>query len=187
MHRTRNPMSSSPTHPASLKDPASHSPELIQLVDMQISQSVIGVSLSLSFHRIHTDFICLEYLTTSVIETVNYALSPTVLSRAEVTSATVLVSLAYISRARRHLSIALEEWALERVFLGAVIVASKYTQDSTLRSVQWAMVTGIFGKGDIGRIEREFLDVLDWELSVTEADLLAHHEMLMLASSALAS
>ncbi|KAK6966275.1 alternative cyclin pcl1, partial [Favolaschia claudopus] len=167
----------SPVHPASLKDPASHSPELIQLVDMQISQPVI------------------EYLTTSVIETVNYALSrapthrsphthkflrfvATVLSRAEVTSATVLVSLAYISRARRHLSIALEEWALERVFLGAVIVASKYTQDSTLRSAQWAMVTGIFGKGDIGRIEREFLDVLDWELSVAEADLLARHELL---------
>ena len=51
----------------------------------------------------------------------------TVLTRAEVTPATVLSSLVYIARARPHLSIALEEWALERVFLGAVIVASKYT------------------------------------------------------------
>lgn len=37
------------------------------------------------------------------------------------------------------------------------------------------MCTGIFGKRDIGRIEREFLSVLDWELSISEEDVLAHH------------
>ncbi|KAK7008150.1 cyclin N-terminal domain-containing protein [Favolaschia claudopus] len=174
--------SSSPVHPASLVDPSSHSPELMQLVDMDVSPRVI------------------DYISTTVIETVNHALSrpPTfrsthtpkfphfvanVLSRAEVTPATILVTLSYIVRSKRHLSIALEEWALERVFLGALIVASKYTQDSTLRNVHWALVTGVFGKGDIGRIEREFLDVLDWELNVSEADLLAHHELLMISSS----
>ncbi|KAJ7268085.1 hypothetical protein B0H12DRAFT_93405 [Mycena haematopus] len=114
----------------------------------------------------------------------------TVLARAEVTPPTVLVSLVYIARARPHLSIALEEWALERVFLGALIVAAKYTNDSTLKNVHWALCTGVFGKRDVGRIEREFLDVLDWELGVGEADLLAHHEGLIAASersSALAS
>ena len=40
------------------------------------------------------------------------------------------------------------------------------------------MCTGIFGKRDIGRIEREFLAVLDWELSISEADVLAHHAQL---------
>lgn len=41
------------------------------------------------------------------------------------------------------------------------------------------MCTGLFNKRDIGRIEREFLDVLDFELRITEADILAHHEPVM--------
>jgi hypothetical protein len=37
--------------------------------------------------------------------------------------------------------------------------------------------------GDIGRMEREFLDVLDYELSVSEADLLDLHETLVISRS----
>ncbi|KAJ7685774.1 hypothetical protein DFH06DRAFT_1075399 [Mycena polygramma] len=191
---------SSPVHAASLVDPATHAPALMQLIDIKLDKHV------------------LDYVVDAVAETVDFAMgrthgpatahvsrgrsthSPyltkfstfvsTVLTRAEVTPATMLVALVYIARARPHLSIALEEWALERVFLGATIVASKYTNDSTLKNVHWALCTGVFGKRDVGRIEREFLDVLDWQLGVDEADVLAHHEGLMAAaarSSALAS
>ncbi|KAJ7137964.1 hypothetical protein C8R44DRAFT_606832 [Mycena epipterygia] len=184
---------SSPVHAASLVDPASHSPALLELIDIELTKPVI------------------EYIVDCVSETVDYAMgrtpsppsphgrgrshkrSPygtkfttfvsTVLERAEVTAPTVLTTLVYIHRARAHLSIALEEWALERVFLGALIVASKYTNDSTLKNVHWALCTGVFGKRDVGRIEREFLDVLDWELGVGEADLLAHHAGLMAKAS----
>jgi len=38
---------------------------------------------------------------------------------------TLLATFVYIDRARPHLHIGLEQWALERVFLGALIVASK--------------------------------------------------------------
>ncbi|KAF7337817.1 Cyclin N-terminal domain-containing protein [Mycena venus] len=188
---------SSPVHAASLVDPATHAPALMQLIDIKLDRHVIGV-----FCLLPSPFVCLfachkDYVVDCVSETVDYAMgrsapraqSPyipkftaftrTVLSRAEVTPATLLVSLVYIHRARPHLSIALEEWALERVFLGALIVASKYTNDSTLKNVHWALCTGVFGKRDVGRIEREFLDVLDWELGVQEADLLAHHEGLV--------
>ena len=48
-----------------------------------------------------------------------------VLTRAEVTTPTVLAALVYIDRAKPHLHIGLEQWALERVFLGSIIVASK--------------------------------------------------------------
>ncbi|KAF7291384.1 Cyclin N-terminal domain-containing protein [Mycena indigotica] len=167
----------SPVHAASLVDPASHSPAVLELVAIPLTKPVV------------------EYLIESVVETVDFALgrAPTtpsgylssfttfvhnVLTRAEVTPATVLASLVYISRARPHLSIALEEWALERVFLGALIVASKYTNDSTLKNMHWALCTGVFGKRDVGRIEREFLGVLNWELAIKEADLLAHHAAL---------
>ncbi|KAJ6526210.1 hypothetical protein DFH09DRAFT_1250646 [Mycena vulgaris] len=170
---------SSPVHAASLVDPARHPAALLQLVDIKLSRQVI------------------DYVVDCVSETVEYALgrtptrSPylpkfttfvtTVLARAEVTPPTLLTALVYIARARPHLSIALEEWALERVFLGALIAASKYTNDSTLKNVHWALCTGVFGKRDVGRIEREFLDVLDWELGVGEADLMAHHAGLAFA------
>ena len=51
-----------------------------------------------------------------------------VLYRAEVEFPTVLVTLAYLDRAKPHLQIALEEWANERVFLGALVVASKVSK-----------------------------------------------------------
>ncbi|KAK7030411.1 hypothetical protein VNI00_014155 [Paramarasmius palmivorus] len=178
---------SSPVHPASLVDPATHSPALMQLIDIKINRPVI------------------EYVVDCVSETVDYAMgrsSPprgrastrrpelqkfttfvtNVLTRAEVTTPVVLASLVYIDRAKPHLHIALEEWALERVFLGALIVASKYLNDSTLKNVHWALCTGVFGKRDVGRIEREFLDVLDWELQITEDDLLSHHAGLSAAA-----
>ncbi|KAJ7641915.1 hypothetical protein FB45DRAFT_901340 [Roridomyces roridus] len=171
--------SSSPVHAASLVDPLEHSPELLQLLDISLSPSVI------------------DYLVECISEVVDDALAypgvksssssrsrlasfiSKVLSRAEVTPPTVLVALAYIDRAAPYLCIGRAEWADERVFLGAIICASKYTNDSSLRNTHWAMSTGVFGRRDIGRIEREFLDLLKWRLRVTERDLLAHRWGLM--------
>lgn len=130
-----------------------------------------------------------------------------VITRAEVTTSTLLATLAYIDRARPYLQIGIEEWAHERVFLGALIVAAKvrlttyssclchhtnfffpffilqYLNDSTLKNVHWALCTGVFGKRDVGRIEREFLDVLGFELKITENDLLEHYDGLMTIAS----
>jgi hypothetical protein len=41
------------------------------------------------------------------------------------------------------------------------------------------MVSGTFGKRDIGRIEREFIEVLDWDLGVTEDHLLTVRDSLL--------
>jgi hypothetical protein len=41
------------------------------------------------------------------------------------------------------------------------------------------LVTETFGKRDIGQIEREFLDVLDWDLSIKESDIIQHHESII--------
>jgi len=106
----------------------------------------------------------------------------------------LLATLVYITRAKPHLHIETEDWACERVFLGALMVASKvcpsadpralpvflqrssqFTNDSTLRNIHWALATGVFGKRDVNRIEREFLQVLAWQLNFTQADILVHH------------
>ena len=48
-----------------------------------------------------------------------------VLSRSEMKAPVILASLVYIHRAMPYLSIATEQWACERVFLGALILAAK--------------------------------------------------------------
>lgn len=35
-------------------------------------------------------------------------------------------------------------------------ICFQYCNDSTLKNVHWALCTGVFGKRDVGRIEREF-------------------------------
>ncbi|KAI9446568.1 hypothetical protein H4582DRAFT_1906658 [Lactarius indigo] len=156
-------LSYSSVHKASLVPAATHQQALLELVDQKLSRPII------------------EYLIDSVVETGSAfaTMVNNVVTRAEVEMPVILATLVYLDRAKPHLHIALEEWANERVFLGALIVASKYLNDSSLKNVHWAVCTGVFGKRDIGRIEREFLDVLDFELSITEDDLMAHHDSVM--------
>ncbi|KAJ7894619.1 hypothetical protein B0H14DRAFT_2431605 [Mycena olivaceomarginata] len=165
-------------HAASLVDSKVHSRDLIQLVGMKLSKPTI------------------EYVAECVEATVEHAMQRSlslktkrtadfidlvskVLAQAEVGMPTLLVAVVYVGRAKCHLKIALAQWALERVFLGALIVASKYLNDSTLKNVHWALCTEIFGKSDIGLIEREFLEVLDFQLGVKENDLLAHRAIII--------
>lgn len=97
----------------------------------------------------------------------------------------LLVTLVYITRAKRYLRIEMEDRAYERVFLGALVVASKYTNDASFRSVRWALATVVtgkqvtFGKRDVNRIEREFLGVLDWKLGFTQEHILVHYDAIM--------
>ncbi|KAK7038288.1 hypothetical protein R3P38DRAFT_3182380 [Favolaschia claudopus] len=176
-------------HPASLVDSACHSSALLELVDIKLDTRVIDYTIEIVAETV--DFAMATTppspstsrsgpppLIASLLPTFRPFLT-TVLTRAEVTLPTLLVALVYTARARPHLAIALPSYALERVFLGALICASKYTNDSTLKNVHWALCTGVFGKRDIGRIEREFLAVLDWELGVREEDVMAHHEALV--------
>ena len=55
--------------------------------------------------------------------------------------------------------------------MGALIAAAKYLNDASLKNAHWALCSGVFGRRDVQRIEREFLDVLDFELGVREHDL----------------
>ena len=142
-------MSYSPLHKASLVPAASHSPALLELVDQKLSRPVIGKSNSFYVTLAVSKTPATEYLIDSVVETVDFALGRpshsargralsrrtegsafttmvnNVVTRAEVEMPVILATLVYLNRAKPHLHIALEEWANERVFLGAIIVASK--------------------------------------------------------------
>jgi hypothetical protein len=115
---------------------------LLELLEVKLSKPVIGKpALSFWVHdRVRLTWICLDYIIDCVEETVDFAMGRVfthrenpkfvtfvnnVITRAEITTPIILATLVYIHRARPHLRIALEEWAQERVFLGALMVASK--------------------------------------------------------------
>ncbi|KAI1782890.1 hypothetical protein LXA43DRAFT_851720, partial [Ganoderma leucocontextum] len=169
-------------HPNSLVHPSLHYPALVELVESDVTDTLI------------------ECLANNVVEVVDYVLNdiPPLVSQtssrtcfleflkfandvirsAHVTTPVILVSIVYVNRVKPRMQIALEQWAYERVILGALVVAQKYLNDAAMKNVHWALCTRIFGKGDVGVIEREFLAVLDFELSISEADLLAQHSVL---------
>ena len=190
-------------HPASLVSPAEHSTKLLQLLDLDISRGLIGMYAPDQVYSSVTDLYLAEHLVKATVDVVNFALDipasssrgrpatrtnkyseftqfvTDIIERAETTVSDILVALVYIQRSKPYLSVQTEEWAVHRVFLGALITASKYTNDSTLKNIHWAMVSGTFGKRDIGRIEREFIEVLDWDFSVSEADLLVVRDSIL--------
>ena len=58
-----------------------------------------------------------------------------VICRASVKTPALLTTLVYISRAKRHLHIPEEDLACERVFIGALVVASKVCPHANLRDL----------------------------------------------------
>ncbi|KAJ7092821.1 hypothetical protein B0H15DRAFT_905411 [Mycena belliarum] len=168
-----SPSSSSQKHPASLVDPAKHSPALLALSSLTMSKPVVEYV---------ADFVTECVDPTSVRSTNCTIMVYNMLYRARLTPGTLLTALVYIARARTHLSIPLEaDCTPERIFLGALIVANKYTNDSPLRNAHWGIFSAIDSIYDIALIEREFLDRLHWELGVSEAEVEAEFVALVSA------
>ncbi|TRM64633.1 hypothetical protein BD626DRAFT_255789 [Schizophyllum amplum] len=173
-------MKSRIVHHLSLVDPALHHPAIADVLDVPVNRAVI------------------DYIVDVTVDTVDYALGrpnmstrgrssrgdpkrakftelvAQVIARSEVPITVVLVLLAYIDRCKPHLRVASDAYVHERIFLGALIVAAKYLNDSSPKNSHWARYTGEFSKADIGLIEREFLGVLDFTLGITEDNLLPH-------------
>ncbi|KAF9789773.1 hypothetical protein BJ322DRAFT_975719, partial [Thelephora terrestris] len=170
-------------HPFSLMQRDSHPESIYELLALKVDRGLVATIVE---ETVETVDYSLGLLTTSEGRSSTRThkekdfskFVQRILQTAEVSNTDILVTLIYLRRARAHLSVDTEEWALHRVFLGALLLAHKYTNDSTLRNISWSYATGAFGMRDIGRMEREFLDVLDYELSISEADLLDLHQTL---------
>jgi len=174
-------------HKASLVDSSLHSPAMLELLELSVDRTLIEhvvrstvdvVSFAMGDASTSVSSRGRKSTTSDKHESFSIFVS-NVIRRAQVTAPMLLATLVYINRARPHLTIQSQKWACERVFLGALVLAAKYLNDVSLKNVHWAASTGVFGKRDVGRIEREFLDVLDWGLAISEADILDHHDTIM--------
>jgi len=137
-------------HPSSFMERDSHPEAIYELLEIKMDRALIGKwspSFLSGFSPL-TRVLSVATIVEEAAETVDHALGlPTtsrgrssprtsknkefttfverVLDTAEVSITDILVTFIYMRRARAHLSIETEEWALHRVFLGALVLAHK--------------------------------------------------------------
>jgi G1/S-specific cyclin PLC1 len=89
-------------------------------------------------------------------------------------SGTLLATLVYLEKLASKLPKNAEglSTTLHRIFLACLIISSKFNNDSSPKNSHWADFTdGLFTVDDINLMERQLLNLLNWDVQVSNADL----------------
>ena len=98
---------------------------------------------------------------------------------------TLMSSLVYLSRLQQKLPPVAKgmRCTVHRIFLASLILAAKYLNDSSPKNKHWARYSSVrgyegfgFSITEVNLMEKQLLFLLDWELRITNDDLLNHFE-----------
>lgn len=88
---------------------------------------------------------------------------------------TLLASVCYLNKLKRILprdATGLPS-TIHRLFLAALILSSKFHNDSSPKNKHWASYTdGLFSAADVNLMERQLLGLLNWDVRITDEDLI---------------
>jgi G1/S-specific cyclin PLC1 len=115
-----------------------------------------------------------------------------VIARSNVSVPVLIASLVYLSRLQTYLPSAATGCPStpHRVFLVALILADKAHNECGTKNTHWSQCSAVaehnyfgFSNGEVNRMERQFLYLLDWDIRIDPQDLYDQLEpLLMLAS-----
>ena len=98
---------------------------------------------------------------------------------------TLMSSLVYLSRLQQKLPPVAKgmRCTVHRIFLASLILAAKYLNDSSPKNKHWARYSSVkgyegfgFSITEVNLMEKQLLFLLDWELRITNDDLLEQFE-----------
>ncbi|KAH3684077.1 hypothetical protein WICPIJ_004952 [Wickerhamomyces pijperi] len=157
---------------ALLKSPITH--EMVQyvvnkslkVVQCKRSKTITILSPTSSEDGRQTTVVPLPSLMTFISRLIRYS---------NVSTGVFLTTLVYLQRVSTVLTPQSEgaPCTLHRVFLAALIISSKYHSDVKTLNSYWTKCTdGLFYLRDINLMESQLLELLNWDTSVTELDLI---------------
>jgi hypothetical protein len=103
-----------------------------------------------------------------------------IMNRTKITTNTLVTSFFYLYRLKQfHPRCQGSQGSGHRLFMAATILASKYMCDDTFDNTAWATVSsGIFKLDEINSMEKEFLEILNFNLFIRSEEWLQFYESL---------
>ncbi|KAF9043844.1 hypothetical protein BDZ89DRAFT_1034335 [Hymenopellis radicata] len=120
-----------------------------------------------------------DYCVNHVLDAVELAIAVGYSPRPFVSMPVVLTAMIYMDRIKTRIHISGDDYMPESLFIGAIIVASKFINDASPKNWQWAACTKTFEIAELAHIEHEFLAALDFDLNVTTSDYTPYRDLLV--------
>ncbi|KAI0922034.1 hypothetical protein AcW1_004146 [Taiwanofungus camphoratus] len=167
-------------HPASMVESSLHNPALMELLQLPINWETMDYVVDCVVDAVNYPYARLGLAPLTRLKTaffINFVKN--VVAKSSISMGVLLVALSYVDRVRPRVTLGSTEWACEKLFLGAVMAAVKYTNDRPPNAKQWAAVSSALTAKQVVQCEFEFLQLIKYELAVREDAMLAHYDALM--------